>query len=183
MSEQLFADFIMENKADETLCSRYEGILPKELLNVWRKYGFGSFIGGYLKIINPMDYQELLLETYFRGEISIPIFITAFGDVITWEENRYIRMIKYKNGLFKGMASGFDFFLDDLQNGVFNRNFFEISKYNEAVDMLGNIKYDECFGYVPLLGLGGSEKVENLKKVKTREHIELISQLVGKIGM
>ena len=31
--------------------------------------------------------------------------------------------------------------------------------------------------------LGGSEKVQNLKKVKIREHIELISQLVGKIGM
>ena len=36
---------------------------------------------------------------------------------------------------------------------------------------------------MPLLGLGGSEKVQNLKKVKIIEHIELISQLVGKIGM
>jgi len=25
---------------------------------------------------------------------------------------------------------------------------------------------DECFGYVPLLGLGGTEKVENLQKVR-----------------
>ena len=38
-------------------------------------------------------------------------------------------------------------------------------------------------GDVPLLGLGGSEKIQNLKKVKIREYIELISQLVGKIGM
>lgn len=37
------------------------------------------------------------------------------------------------------------------------------------------------FGYVLLLGLGGSEKVENLKKVKIKEHIELIMQMVGKI--
>lgn len=37
------------------------------------------------------------------------------------------------------------------------------------------------FGYVPLLGLGGSEKVENKKKVKIKEHIELIMQMVGKI--
>ena len=48
---------------------------------------------------------------------------------------------------------------------------------------LGKLEYDECFGYVPLLGLGGSEKVDNLDKVKIREHIEIITQLVGKIGM
>lgn len=46
---------------------------------------------------------------------------------------------------------------------------------------MGVLKYDECFGYVPLLALGGSEKVENLKKVKIKEHIKLITQMVGKI--
>ena len=43
--------------------------------------------------------------------------------------------------------------------------------------MHGSLSFDECFGYVPLLGLGGAKKVENLKKVKIREHIELITQL------
>ena len=61
--------------------------------------------------------------------------------------------------------------------------YFQIPQYIEAVNKLGKLEQDECFGYVPLLGLGGSEKVQNLKKVKIREHIELISQLVGKIGM
>lgn len=49
------------------------------------------------------------------------------------------------------------------------------------ISIYGKLNYDECFGYVPLLGLGGPEKVENLQKVKIREHIELISQLVGRI--
>ena len=40
---------------------------------------------------------------------------------------------------------------------------------------------DECFGYTPLLGLGGSEKTENLEKVNPKVHIELIAQLVGRI--
>ena len=30
--------------------------------------------------------------------------------------------------------------------------------------MHGSLLFDECFGYVPLLGLGGAKKVENLKK-------------------
>ena len=48
---------------------------------------------------------------------------------------------------------------------------------------MGELKQDECFGYVPLLGLGGSEKIDNLRKVKIREHIELIAKMTGKVGM
>lgn len=183
MSESLFKNFKKENDVSQELCYKYEAILPRELIALWKKYGFGSFMGGYLKIINPEEYQDLLVDTYFRGSVSIPMFITAFGDIITWEENKYIRIIKYKNGLFKGMASGFDFFLEDLQNEVFNEDYFDIFIYTEAIRTWGNIKFDECFGYVPLLGLGGSEKVQNLKKVKIKEHIEIISQLIGKIGL
>lgn len=183
MSERLFENFLKENDVSQQLCNKYETVLPGELIDLWRKYGFGSFMEGYLKIINPEEYQDLLIDTYFRGSVSVPMFITAFGDIIAWEENRYIRMIKYKNGLFKGMAAGFDFFLEDLQNEVFNKDFFDITMYTEAIHIWGNIKFDECFGYIPLLGLGGSEDVKNLKKVKIREHIELISQMVGKIGM
>lgn len=53
-------------------------------------------MGGYLKVVNPEDYQELLKETYFRGNISIPILVTAFGDIVTFEEDQYIGMVKYK---------------------------------------------------------------------------------------
>lgn len=183
MSEQLFKDFIVENRADEELCGKYEGILPNELLDLWRRYGFGSFMGGYLRIINPEEYQELLKETYFRGNVSIPILITAFGDIITLEEGHYIGIVKYKNGKFSIITRDFILFENNLEDDYFIEKYFEIPQYVEATDKLGEVGQNECFGYVPLLGLGGSEKVENLKKVKIREHIEIISQLVGKIGM
>ena len=47
--------------------------------------------------------------------------------------------------------------------------------------MLGTVSYDECYGYVPLLSLGGAEKPENLRKVKLREHLELMYQVQGEI--
>jgi hypothetical protein len=34
---------------------------------------------------------------------------------------------------------------------------------------------------VPALALGGSEKVENIQKVKLREHLSILSQIVGVI--
>ena len=36
--------------------------------------------------------------------------------------------------------------------------------YPEALSKYSAPNFDECFGYTSLLGLGGAEKVENLKK-------------------
>lgn len=168
---------------EQKILSKYETILPGELIEIWENYGLGSLLGGYLKVINPESYQELLNDTYFRAKISIPILTTAFGDIITLEEGQYIGMVKYKNGNFVMLAKNFKRFMHNLEDDYFLEKYFQIPQYVEAVKKLGELEYDECFGYVPLLGLGGSEKVDNLDKVKIKEHIELISQMVGKIGM
>lgn len=181
MNGDLFKGYKINSKVDSEIINKYKEVLPKKLISVWENYGFGCVLNGYLKVINPDEYQTVIDMSYFRANVSTPIFVTAFGDIITWEENRYIRMVKYKNGTFKGISSGFDFFWEDANTDYFCKEFFELDKYNKAISKLGKLEYDECFGYVPLLGLGGSEKVENLKKVKIKEHIELITQLVGKI--
>ena len=119
--------------------------------------------------------------SYFRANISIPIMITGFGDIITWEKNEYLSIVKYKNGTFDIILKRFVHIFNCLQDPYFLEKYFQIDTYNEAVAKYGELNFDECFGYVPLLGLGGSEKVENLKKVKIKEHIELITHLVGRI--
>lgn len=91
-------------------------------------------------------------------------------------------MVKYK-GNFVMLCKKILNVLYKLGDDYFLEKYFQIPQYIEAVNKLGKLEQDECFGYVPLLGLGGSEKIQNLKKVKIREYIELISQLVGKIGM
>ncbi len=183
MKKNLFDGFIKEQNVSRELCDKYETLLPGELLDLWKEYGFGNFMDGYLKLINPEEYQELLEETYFRGKISIPILVTAFGDIVTIEEGQYIGMVMYKNGDFVLLAKSFKRFIKNLEDNYFIEKYLEISQYMQAGIKYGNIGHDECFGYVPLLGLGGCEKVENLKKVKVREHILIISQLVGKVGM
>ncbi len=142
-----------------------------------------NMLNGYLKVINPEEYQELLNETYFRGKVSVPIFVTAFGDIVTLEEDQYIGLVKYKNGSFVMLAKNMKRFMQNLEDEYFLEKYFQIPQYEEAVKKLGRLGQEECFGYVPLLGMGGSEKVDNLKKVKLREHIELIAQTMGKIGL
>lgn len=101
------------------LIQKYEKILPEELIKIWKDYGMSTLLKGYLKIINPEEYQELLNETYFRGTLSIPILTTAFGDVITLEEGHYISMVKYKNGSFIMLAKNFKRFIQNLTDDFF----------------------------------------------------------------
>ena len=129
----LFDCFEQDKVAPQELCAKYNSILPSALLNVWKQYGFGSLLNGYLKMINPEEYQALLHDSYVLSSTAIPIFVTAFADILTWEKGRYIRIIKYKEGLFEGIAAGFDFFWDDLADGVFDTAHFEIPTYEAAV--------------------------------------------------
>lgn len=178
----LFDHFIKETGAAPELCTKYRAFLPSELVAAWEKYGFGSVLDGYLKMVNPEDYRALLRSTYALGGSAIPIFATAFADIITWERGRYIRIVKYKDGIFDGIASGFHFFWEDLESGVFDKKFFDRELYQAAVKQQGTLQFDECFGFVPLLGLGGSKTVSRLQKVKIKEHIALITQALGIVG-
>lgn len=183
MHEGIFNDFKKEISVDIVQFEKYRELLPIELIEIWGKYGYGILMNGNLKVINPDDYKNIIEMSYFRGNYSIPIMVTGFGDVITWEKNEYVGIVKYKNGSFDIIAKKMKHFLNCLTDKYFVEKYFDQTKYEEAIKTQGKLKFDECFGYVPLLGLGGNGKIEDLKKVKIREHIELISQLVGKVGM
>ena len=172
-------DYVSVLKLENEVLEKYSKHIPSKLLEIWENDGLGVFINGYLKTINPDDYKELLDNSYFRASDAIPIMVTAFGDVITWEKNEFVGIVKYKHGTSEIMISNFNLFIELLNDSTFVNKFFQVELYNEAIDKYGLLNYDECFGYVPLLAIGGEESVNNLKKVKIREHIALIVSLVG----
>ena len=181
MEPVLFKDFVQIKKAEKMLIEKYDKLLPDEIIYLWRTYGFGTFYNGYLKVINPDDFIVSLEKSYFQGYVSIPIFATAFGDLITWEKNQFVGIVKYRYGDNDIISDGFEFFIDDVTDGELDEEYLSIRQYNEAIKKYGSLEYDECFGYVPLLALGGKESVDNLKKVKIREHIALVTEMVGEI--
>ena len=177
----MITDFIKVADISEELIKEYEDKLPVEVIDFWKEYGFGTFYNGYLKVINPNDYMELLEKSYYMGNDSIPIFATGFGDLITWEEKEFVGIVKYRYGDSNIICAGFEFFFKNLTDGYYDKKHLSIQKYKAAVKKLGSLEYDECYGYVPLLGLGGKEAVNNLKKVKMREHIALIFEMCGEV--
>ena len=183
MENKLFEEFVLKEKVSEEIIKKYEGKIPEMVMEVWNKYGFGTILNGYLRIVNPDNYQELLEETYIRYESAFVIFTTAKGDLIVWEDNKYLMILNFRKNVVDVLESGFDFFFDDLINEECVSTYEELDwlPYPEAEKRYGAPEYDECFCYVPILALGGNEKVENLQKGKLKEHIYLITQFTGKI--
>ncbi len=181
MPIKIFNDFVSEEKTSEGIITSYIGKIPEDMLEVWKQYGFGSILGGYLKIVNPDEFQPLLKDVYVRNENAIVLFTTSMGDIIVWEDNKYLILLNFRRGKMKGISSGFKYFFSDLEDASFLDEDMDWLPYPEVANKLGVPNFNECFGYVPILGLGGSEKVENLSKVKLVEHIYLITQFMGPI--
>src|SRR5699024_2728159 len=179
--KSLFFDFKKDASCKDGTIVKYEDKVPSQLIKVWTEHSLGSLLNSYLKIIHPDDYLEVLIASYLSGDLALPIFTSVLGAIIVWEKNKYVNLLNYKKNYVRVISSGFDFFLEDLTDMDFLEEELDWHPYPEAVQKYGEPDFDECFGYVPLLGLGGPEKVENLQKVKLKEHILLISELMGPI--
>lgn len=178
-----YPDYNIVQKPTEEVLGLFKDKLPSQMIHFWSSYGFGIFMNGYLKLINPSEFQPVFDEAYDNKDNEIVFGITALGDFLTWTGDA-IRAVYFKNGKDSIIESGDDmewFFDMDLADEGFLRDNLNDKKYLTAKERLGVPLYDECYGYVPLLGLGGAEKADNLVKVKIKEHISLIAQTLGKI--
>lgn len=181
MGHKILDDFKIEQKVPPKLFVEYQGKLPKQILQIWEEYGFGSFLDGFLRVVNPADFRDILTRISFVGKKSIPIFVTVLGDMIVWQKNSYLTILRFRHGTFFIMGKGFTYFFDDLLDKEYLEKFLKPKNYYEVLQKQGSVAYDECFGYVPLLCLGGFEDVEHLKKCKILEHMELILSAIGSL--
>ena len=74
----MIKDFVKVADMPKEVIEKYKSKVPVELIDIWENMGLGTFLNGYLKVINPDDYSELVRDSYFRGDIAIHIFATAF---------------------------------------------------------------------------------------------------------
>jgi hypothetical protein len=178
-----FPDYTVVEKPSPELIARYRDRVSPELLAVWEEYGFGTFCEGYLKIVNPDDYTDLLAETYQL--VSLPseappivLFATAMGDLLILERG-YLVLVCFRHGNTDTVGKTVKLFFRSVAEDSYLIDVLRWEPYPAARARLGEPAYDECFGYVPLLALGGPEVAENLEKVKLREHLALIGQFTG----
>lgn len=133
MTYRVLDDFSIEKKVPLELIEDYRDKLPKQIIQIWEEYGFGSFMDGFLKTINPHEFQDILQRAYFMGSKAIPIFVTALGDMIAWEDNAYLTILRFRHGTFSIIEKGCNYFLNDLIDNDYKEEFFRPQNYYIAL--------------------------------------------------
>ena len=175
-------NFQLHQRPTKKIFERYFRIVPPIVIDFWLKHGFGTVLGGYLKICNPAEYQDLLDRSYHPsfGPWATVFAATAMADLIVWDGGNIV-MVDYRHHTIEVLESGSEYFFGDLEDEDTLYRDMKWKPFPKALKRLGEPAYDECFGYVPILAAGGAEKSENLKKMKLREHIALIIEFAGAI--
>jgi len=174
---------LIDSKFDnENTFSSSKNSFPSEINFLLTNYTNSTFLDGFFSLVNSKEYEDILKEIYIPFKEPSDCFARdAFGNVYVWE-NESIKLIniRYKVSEIIGRKPSVFFNLKMTDSGFLEKR-LKISGFYEAKRKLGDLKQDECYGYEPLLALGGLEDIENLKKVKMKEHISIIAQLTGKI--
>lgn len=157
----------------------YRDRLPDEILQLWEGQGYGTAINGFLKVIDPDKYLAGL-QGCLPSDGMIPVFATGMGGVIVWS-GEAVRNVEFRYQTVRGLGSSFKRFNFLIDSDSALSAFFRWEPYLDAVEQYGHLEFDQCFGYVPILALGGAENVRNLEKVRIFEHIQIITQLAGVI--
>ncbi|GAB3566744.1 DUF1851 domain-containing protein [Arthrobacter alkaliphilus] len=170
-------DFAVTGTMPQSAIDKYAAVVPAELASLWTDYGLGNFRDGYLRVVNPDDWMQLVQDTHKGFRPLIPIMTTAMGDIVGWD-GELLRLLDYRHGLVRTLF-GEAYFVTDTQSSKYMESKLFWSPYPEARELYGVPDPGQCFGYVPFLAAGGPETVENLQILDMRTHIEVITAFMG----
>ena len=173
-------------KPDEKILEFGRQMLPQEIIYLWETYGFGEYADGFLKVVDPRDYMNSLYTWLGNVDYNkIPIMVSAFGDIFYYRklennENdismlnihyRRVDICAWSYQLF------FEKFIIDSEN---RKKILKEDLYNEAVESLGKLKYNEIFYFTPALVIGGAEDIKFVKKGDAKVHHQVLFQIGNK---
>ncbi|WP_395245807.1 T6SS immunity protein Tdi1 domain-containing protein [Agromyces sp. MMS24-K17] len=165
--------------ADETI-ARFAGQVPAEVADAWRRYGAGVVGGdGFFRFVDPARAEQMLDGVLGLPEGATVLFTTALGDLVVHANGLYL-VVKPRWGavdVIEGL--GFDALVAGIEDAAERERAWEWEPYPAARDRDGVPGFEQCFGFVPLLALGGPNTADHLQLGGLWEHLALIVQLAG----
>lgn len=153
--------------------------LPNKIKEIREESG-GSLLDGMIRFVEPEELEPILEKGYRHTGEAVPFAVTAFGDFLTWEKNKYICKVSFRRNEVEVLVTGTDYFFEDLKNDPeYAGKHFETALFTAAKEKLGVLSDSECYGFVPLEGLGGSTDIAHMKKVQYKEYLLLLIQFGG----
>lgn len=155
--------------------------LPDKICKVIGSADENGLLGGMILFPDNEKLNELLRYGYGKFETAVPFAITAFGDILTWEDEKYLVKVSFVDGKTTVLSRGCDYFFEDIEDPSYASRYFDIEALNAAKEKCGDLSEDECYSYVPLPALGGDKRIEHVEKAKFFEYLTIAIQANGKI--
>jgi len=187
-----FGPAIDKREVPAASIERYRGKLPDQLLAYWEEHGWCGYADGLLWSVDPQEYEPVarawIGNTPFMQEDTFHIIArSAFGKLYFWGEksggNKLNIIASDSFALVRAFSPARD--LNQSAQVFFGAKSRDAVDYETeqgplfapALARLGRLKYDEIYGFVPALALGGAPVLKNLQKIKAVEHLIILAQL------
>ncbi|WP_350349144.1 T6SS immunity protein Tdi1 domain-containing protein [Agromyces sp. G08B096] len=164
--------------SDETI-QAFSARVPAEVADFWRTHGAGFVGDGYFRLVDPARAAAMLEGVFGLPEGAVVLFTTALGDLVVHANGFYL-VIKSRWGAIDVVdGASVDDLVALIEDPAQREVAWEWQPYPAARDRDGVPGFEQCYGFVPLLALGGSPDPANLQLGGLYEHLAVIAQLAG----
>lgn len=185
-------------RADEAEIDRMRAILPSTLVDFIEAEGFCSFHDGLFRLCNPDEMRSISAlvfkadKEFHHRECHI-VGYTAFGDLMVWSDKLWKFHIDLPESSVYSIALTMEGWAprvtaEHMAAGIVpdkeSADFVDFSgepMFDRCMAMHGPLAGDECYGFFPALAISGASsplrRVENIKRVKAKEHFAILAQM------
>lgn len=102
-------DFVPHAPVPAATIGAYDGLVPEEMVDLWERYGYGSFGEGFVRLVDPHAVEarigNLLGKMIGDSTAAVPIMVTALADVVLWEPDRGVAGLLLRQRRAVGLGS------------------------------------------------------------------------------
>ena len=158
---------------------KYERLLPAELLEKWREVGFCSYGRGLLWLVDPAQFSDVIDDWVEVRDSEPLVFLrTAFAHLYFWQNGAVFSLDVHRGSLSEVTKRIWRIFTLVCDPEI-KEKILRVSLFEEALPRLGPPARDECYAFEPALALGGPGTVDTLRRVKIREQLGILAQIVN----
>jgi hypothetical protein len=173
-----FESFTPTSAISPETIARHADAVPSALTELWREHGAGLVGDGFLRVVDPDRALTMLDGILGMPPGTVPAFTTAMADVIVYIAPAF-HVLRFRFGVVDPLGIDAATLFAQLEDETYQDRVLARQPYPAAVQRLGVPGPDECFGYVPLLALGGRQDPANLDRGGLWEHLAVVMQFAG----
>ena len=149
-------------KPTKKLIKQYKELLPKDIIDLWENYGFGSYGYGIVKLINP---EKFILYLKMKAGIDcegIPFMLDAFGNLFYYDVDDSVKVMNVEYNMIDVVSYSYSDFIKRVTSDEFIKIFLKKGAFDELLVRDKGIKYNEILIFNPPPFLGGVPLLDNV---------------------